>query len=119
MCEAAGDINKNNSDISQSRVSFDGTWQNRGHTSLNGCVSAISVDSGKVLYIEVMSKMRRTCNSSSNRAQDCFKNIGSSCSMEVLGVYRMFERSEKMRNLQYVKYFGIGDSKNYDNVKEI
>ncbi|GBN24516.1 hypothetical protein AVEN_245862-1 [Araneus ventricosus] len=59
------------------------------------------------------------CNSSSNRAHDCVKQIGSSSSLEVVGVYRKFERSEKMRNLQYVKYFGDGDSKSYDNVKDI
>ncbi|GFY14283.1 uncharacterized protein TNCV_3614711 [Trichonephila clavipes] len=32
-----------------------GTWQRRGYTSMNGCVAAISVDTGKVLDIEVMS----------------------------------------------------------------
>ncbi|GBL81697.1 hypothetical protein AVEN_93476-1 [Araneus ventricosus] len=63
--------------------------------------------------------MCRMSNSSSNRAQDCVKHIGSSGSMEVVGVYRMFERSEKMRNLLYLKYFGDGDSKSYDNVKDI
>ncbi|GFU87140.1 hypothetical protein TNCV_4927881, partial [Trichonephila clavipes] len=31
------------------------TWQRRGYTSMNGCVAAISVDTGKVLDIEVMS----------------------------------------------------------------
>ncbi|GFW35875.1 hypothetical protein TNCV_1927061 [Trichonephila clavipes] len=30
-------------------VSVDGTWQKRGYSSLNGCVSTISVDSGKIL----------------------------------------------------------------------
>ncbi|GBO07517.1 hypothetical protein AVEN_120365-1 [Araneus ventricosus] len=102
MCEAAGELNKNNSDISQCGVSVDGTWQKRGHTSLNGCVSALSVDNEKVLDVEVMLKMCRICNSSSNRAHDCVKHIGSSGCMEIVGVYRMFEQSEKMRNLQYV-----------------
>ncbi|GBO30152.1 hypothetical protein AVEN_1068-1, partial [Araneus ventricosus] len=99
MCEAAGEINKNNSDIRQCGVSVDGTLQKRGHTSLNGCVSVISVDNGKVVDVEVMSKMCRTCNSSSNRAHDCVKHIGSSGCMEIVGVYTMLERSENMRNL--------------------
>ncbi|GFU24762.1 uncharacterized protein TNCV_793861 [Trichonephila clavipes] len=30
-------------------VSVDGTWQRRGHMSLNGCVSVISIDTGKIL----------------------------------------------------------------------
>lgn len=29
-------------------VSGDGTWQKRSHSSLNGCVSVISADAGKV-----------------------------------------------------------------------
>ncbi|GBN54139.1 hypothetical protein AVEN_263882-1 [Araneus ventricosus] len=102
MCEAAGEINKNNSDIRQCGVSVDGTLQNRGHTFRNGCVSAISVDNEKVLDAEVMSKMCRICNSSSNRAHDCVKHIGSSGCMEIVSVYTMLERSEKMPNLQYV-----------------
>jgi len=30
-------------------ASFDGTWQRRGYSSRNGCVTAISMDTGKVL----------------------------------------------------------------------
>ncbi|GFW78296.1 uncharacterized protein TNCV_4123651 [Trichonephila clavipes] len=42
-------------------VSVDGTWQKRGYSSLNGCVSAISVDSGKILDIEVLSQDFAEC----------------------------------------------------------
>ncbi|GFW41505.1 uncharacterized protein TNCV_465931 [Trichonephila clavipes] len=42
-------------------VGVDGTWQKRGYSSLNGCVSAISVDSGKILDIEVLSQYCRVC----------------------------------------------------------
>ncbi|GFU48013.1 hypothetical protein TNCV_4967961 [Trichonephila clavipes] len=35
-------------------VSVDGTWQPRGYTSMNGCVGALSVDTGKVVGIEIM-----------------------------------------------------------------
>ncbi|GFV11259.1 uncharacterized protein TNCV_3723481 [Trichonephila clavipes] len=42
------------SDIVKYGISVDGTWQRRGYTSMNGCVAAISVDTGKVLDIEVM-----------------------------------------------------------------
>ncbi|GFT76882.1 hypothetical protein TNCV_1817751 [Trichonephila clavipes] len=37
-------------------VSADGTWQRRGHSSLNGCVAVLSIDTGKVVDLEVMSK---------------------------------------------------------------
>ncbi|GFW02913.1 integrase catalytic domain-containing protein [Trichonephila clavipes] len=43
------------SDIVKCGISVDGTWQRRGYTSMNGRVAAISVDTGKVLDIEVMS----------------------------------------------------------------
>ncbi|GFT41063.1 uncharacterized protein TNCV_1098271 [Trichonephila clavipes] len=36
-------------DIVNCGVSVDGTWQRRGFSSLNGCVSAISVDTGKII----------------------------------------------------------------------
>ncbi|GFU12837.1 hypothetical protein TNCV_3574021 [Trichonephila clavipes] len=42
------------SDIVKCGISVDGTWQRRCYTSMNGCVAAISVDTGKVLDIEVI-----------------------------------------------------------------
>ncbi|GFW73572.1 hypothetical protein TNCV_1540271 [Trichonephila clavipes] len=44
-------------------VSVDGTWQRRGFSSLNGCVSAISVDTGKIIDFETLSQFCRKCNS--------------------------------------------------------
>ncbi|GFU50108.1 acetoacetyl-CoA synthetase [Trichonephila clavipes] len=61
MKEAALEIRSNETDteFSQCGVSVDGTWQRRGYSSLNGCVSVISIDSGKVLDVEFMSKVCR------------------------------------------------------------
>lgn len=42
-------------------VSGDGTWQKRGHSSLNGCVSMISVDTGKVSDVEALSSTCMAC----------------------------------------------------------
>ena len=42
-------------------VSCDGTWQKRGSSSLNGVFTAISIDSGKVLDVEPMSRSCKTC----------------------------------------------------------
>ncbi|GFU95241.1 hypothetical protein TNCV_4380941 [Trichonephila clavipes] len=52
MNEAAAEIHeKNNFDeVVQCGMSVDGTWQRRGHLSLNGCVSAISIDTGQGLW---------------------------------------------------------------------
>ncbi|GBN16718.1 hypothetical protein AVEN_49360-1 [Araneus ventricosus] len=38
--------------------------------------------------------------------------------MEKVGAYRIFERSEVTRNLQYTQYYGDGDSKAFDAVKD-
>ena len=46
-------IEKEGTDI---KVSVDGTWQRRGLSSLNGVVAAVSVSTGKVIDIEIMSR---------------------------------------------------------------
>ena len=44
------------------QVSVDGTWQKRGHASMNGVVTLISKESGKCLDVDVLSqKMQRMC----------------------------------------------------------
>ncbi|GFT91598.1 hypothetical protein TNCV_1534211 [Trichonephila clavipes] len=40
-------------------LTVDGTWQCRGYSSMNGCVAALSVDTGKVVDIEIMSSCCR------------------------------------------------------------
>lgn len=45
-------INDASNDIA---AAFDGTWQKRGHTSMNGVVTVTSFDSGKVLDHECLS----------------------------------------------------------------
>ncbi|GFT67727.1 uncharacterized protein TNCV_271321 [Trichonephila clavipes] len=110
MKEAALEIRSNETDteFSQCGVSVDGTWQRRGYSSLNGCVSVISIDSGKVLDVEFMSKVCRLCNSKNkklNNIHNCAKHIGSSGAMEPLGVYRIFERSVEMRKLHKIRVY--------------
>ncbi|GFV56707.1 uncharacterized protein TNCV_4505831 [Trichonephila clavipes] len=47
---ALGEI-KGSNNFTKWGISIDGTWQRRGSSSLNGYVSAISVDTGKILDI--------------------------------------------------------------------
>ena len=42
-------------------VSCDGTWQKRGYSSRNGCVTVTSVDTGKVLDVEALSQGCKQC----------------------------------------------------------
>ncbi|GFT11099.1 uncharacterized protein TNCV_1084521 [Trichonephila clavipes] len=109
-------------------VSVDGTWQKRGYSSLNGCVSAISVDSGKILDIEVLSQYCRVCTKTEKTSgfskkcvvsHFCKNHKGSASNMETVGAYRIFERSEANRSLRYTSYYGDGDSKAFNNVKDI
>lgn len=52
--------NNGNKDIA---VAVDGTWQKRGHTSLNGVITATSFDTGKVLDFECLTKYCACCSS--------------------------------------------------------
>ncbi|GFV33782.1 uncharacterized protein TNCV_4568971 [Trichonephila clavipes] len=118
------------SDIVKCGISVDSTWQRRGYTSMNGCVAAISVYTGKVLDIEVISSYCPTCKrlqtmprnfeyESSKADHICQCNFtGSSSKMEIVGASRIFLRSEKNRRLHYTQYYGDGDSKAFMSVKD-
>ncbi|GFS74556.1 hypothetical protein TNCV_458811 [Trichonephila clavipes] len=59
MIEAADEVRKlkNTSDVAECGVSVDGTY---GHSSLNGCVAVLSIDTDKVLFrsdVEMVQKL--------------------------------------------------------------
>ncbi|GFU65092.1 uncharacterized protein TNCV_1352081 [Trichonephila clavipes] len=55
-------------------VAIDGTWQKRGHTSLNGVVMAVSVDTGKVIDAEILSR-KCSCHFNGNlHSDECSAN---------------------------------------------
>ncbi|GFX22837.1 uncharacterized protein TNCV_2605791 [Trichonephila clavipes] len=97
---------------------------------MNGCVAAISVDTGKVLeteviYVVLLSNIRdfRLCQETLNMSRKAYhicqcNFTGSSSKMEIVGASRMFLRSEKNRRLQYTQYYGDGDSKAFMSVKD-
>ncbi|GFW10683.1 uncharacterized protein TNCV_4918021 [Trichonephila clavipes] len=100
-------------------VSVDGSCQRRGHMSLNGCVSVISIDTGKILDLEVMTQYCKMCELNVKREHVCSNYKGSSGNMEAVGAFRIFERSLIKRDLQYTEYYGDGDSKGFLQVKDI
>ncbi|GBM58378.1 hypothetical protein AVEN_230550-1 [Araneus ventricosus] len=61
----------------------------------------------------------KTSSSSFALKHQCANHKGSSGNMEVISAYRIFERSVNSHGLIYSKYFGDGDSKGYDEVKDI
>ena len=48
-------------EIINTPVSGDGTWQRRGHSSLNGVMTVISIDTGKILDVEAMCRSYKSC----------------------------------------------------------
>ena len=46
----------NEAGISQCGESCDGAWQRKGHSSMNGCVTTLSIDTGKCLDVDGDSK---------------------------------------------------------------
>ena len=65
MKESANELcmqkDPDNSSVVDVGVSCDGTWQRRGFSSLNGAVAVISIDTGKILDVEVMSRYCNVC----------------------------------------------------------
>ncbi|GFU31892.1 uncharacterized protein NPIL_694341 [Nephila pilipes] len=94
-------VKNNNRDIT---AAFDGSWQKRGHTSLNGVVSATCLETGKVLDFKCLSKYCFKCKNRNNKDHTCEKNFeGFSGGMEsdvraspfTQNVYAVSGRSEQ------------------------
>ncbi|KAJ4425814.1 hypothetical protein ANN_27440 [Periplaneta americana] len=114
--EEAVALNENSRDIT---AAFDGSWQKRGHTSLNGVITATSLDNGKVIDVECLTKFCHNCKSD-QPGHVCMKNYdGFSGGMESDGVVNIFQRSENLYQVRYVNYLGDGDSKGYKKVEEL
>ncbi|GFY28879.1 uncharacterized protein TNCV_4720111 [Trichonephila clavipes] len=99
-------------------VAVDGTWQKRGYTSLNGVVTVTSIDTGKVIDVDILSKYC-ACQNLPFDEKDCKRNyVGSSGAMEIQGASKIFQRSLSLHNARYIAYLGDGDCKAFDAVKK-
>ncbi|GFW55435.1 uncharacterized protein TNCV_118191 [Trichonephila clavipes] len=95
-------------------VAVDGTWQKGGYTSLNGVVTVTSIDTGKVIDVDILSKYC-ACKNLPFHEKDCKKNyVGSSGAMEIQGASKIFQRSLSLLNARYITYLGDGDCKAFD-----
>lgn len=113
-------------------VSGDGSWKTRGHTSRVGICAVIGDRSGKVLDMEVLSSYCKACdawkikkgtteynNWKKLHEDECLINhTGSAGKMEVVGMVRIFQRSEILHNAKYVGYIGDGDAKTFQAITE-
>ena len=58
MNDAATEVKSENPDaVTKCGVSCDGTWQRRGYSSLHGCITTLSIDTGNCLDVEVLTKV--------------------------------------------------------------
>lgn len=116
MRKAAIEAIKENENIPDIAAVFDGSWQRRGFSSLNGVVTVTSFDTGKELDVECLTKFCHACVQIVE-GHNCIKNHeGASGAMECNGVLTIFQRSEVNRGVRYVKYLGDGDSKGFEHV---
>ncbi|GFT97225.1 uncharacterized protein TNCV_2205241, partial [Trichonephila clavipes] len=87
-------------------------------SSKNGLVTVTSVDTGKVIDVEVFSK-HCICPNKTKHLQNCKRNFeGYSGKMEVAGALSIFQRSQSLYNVRYTKYLGDGDSKAFTSIVE-
>lgn len=111
-------------------ASFDGMWQKRGHISLNGVVTAMSL-AGKCIDYEIKSKVCKSCQywKSKQGTEEYEKwkethicqinHDGSAGKMETVAIKDIFQHSVKNNSLRYTTYLGDGDSKSYAQVAEL
>ena len=112
-------------------VSCDGTWARRGFQSLYGMVSAIHVNTGKVVDYEMKSKVCFKCRAKKEldptsqeyiewmeaHGPKCSANFNkSSKAMESQGAVDMWGRSERKHKLRYVDFVGDGDCSSHRDV---
>ena len=115
--------------VDDTGISVDGTWQERGFTSLNGAVAAISIETVRILDVEVMIRYSQECiniekfkeNAEHLKLDHVCKSSheGSAGKMEVVGVERIFSRSIETFKLCYTDYYADGDSKSFVSVQNI
>ncbi|GFX81891.1 uncharacterized protein TNCV_2570911 [Trichonephila clavipes] len=118
MAEAVREAVDENDGKRDLAVAFDGSWQKRGFSSKNGLVTVTSVDTGKVIDVEVFSK-HCICPNKTKHLQNCKRNFeGYSGKMEVAGALSVFQRSQSLYNVRYTKYLGDGDSKAFTSIVE-
>ncbi|GFU26076.1 uncharacterized protein NPIL_407061 [Nephila pilipes] len=93
MQNAAQEADWENGSNKNIAVAVDGTRQKRSYSSLNDVVTVISIDTGKVIDVEILSKYCMCSNKGSHKKDFKCNFEGSSGSMEVEGASRIFQRS--------------------------
>ena len=118
------------------RVSFDGSWSQRGFTAAYGYGSVVSIETGKVLDYYVACKYCHECTAWEKkdpthesdewkkwkRAHDqicALNHSGSSKAMEPDIATTLWCRSEERHSLRYMVFVGDGDCASYGHIKKL
>ena len=125
----------NDTAIFDTSVSNDGAWQRCGFASMNGNIAIISLESGRIIDTEPMSRYYQKCAPSyafkatdplkyetflAQHENSCMLNhIESAGAMEIVGTKQIFRRSIEKHGLCYVKFLGDSDSKSFPAVEDI
>ncbi|GFS55285.1 uncharacterized protein TNCV_1626291 [Trichonephila clavipes] len=131
MSEAYG--SKNDKDIVDIGVSYDGSWLTREHTTNIGVGCVIDLLTGFVIDYEVMSKRRGECEQTKFALEKdsaefpiwyeghqnvcSATHVGSSGAMEVNAAVKLWERSESI-GFRYTTLLSDGDSKSFLELKK-
>ncbi|GFX32270.1 uncharacterized protein TNCV_1324711 [Trichonephila clavipes] len=124
---------KNDKDIVDIGVSYDGSWLTRGHTSNIGVGCVIDLLTGFVIDYEVMSKRCGECEQTKFALEEdspdfriwyeghqdvcSATHVGSSGAMEANAAVKLWERSESI-GFRYTTLLSDGDYKSFLELKE-
>ncbi|GFX85642.1 uncharacterized protein TNCV_2470441 [Trichonephila clavipes] len=116
-------------------VSYDGTWQKRGHSSLYGIGIVINILTGLIIDYEILSKYCPECTTAKrdlgensaeysiwykSHQEECSENyVGSSNAMEVKAAEILWKRSIKNCGMRYVSILSDGDAKTYQHLSSL
>jgi hypothetical protein len=92
-----------------------------GHTSINGVVSVTSLDTGKIVDVDVLSKHWQLCSRDNEIKEHNGTKKYSGCSdvKEVEAVLRIFQRSEHLQNAHFAQCLADGIPKPFTKLKRV
>lgn len=129
--QEAIDPSLRNAEVLDIGVSYDGTWQKRGFTSLYGVGIVIDIVTGLAIDYEVLSKYCHMCvvtaaqldasspefciwQNGHRAAGECGMNYeGSSGAMGMKAAERLWERSVAKNQMRYITVLSDGDAKTH------
>ncbi|GFX84806.1 uncharacterized protein TNCV_125741 [Trichonephila clavipes] len=116
-------------------VSYDGTWQKRGHSSMYGIGIVIDILTGLIVDYEILSKYCSECTTAKrdlgensaeysiwckSHQEECSENyVGSSNATEIKAVEILWKRFIKNCGMRYVSILSDGDAKTYQHLSSL